>query len=72
MIIQFFKSLYLQKRFFYIAIAIVVLFVLAFIYPVLLIIGKIALIGLAALVLIDIFVLYFVLYFNSKKKSIKK
>ena len=60
MIIQFFKSLYLQKRFFYIAIAIVVLFVLAFIYPVLLIIGKIALIGLAALVLIDIFVLYFV------------
>lgn len=60
MIIRFFKSLYLQKRFFYIATAIVIVFVLAFIYPILLSIGKIALIALAAFVLIDIFVLYFV------------
>lgn len=58
--IRFFKSLYLQKRFFYLATAIVIVFVLAFIYPILLSIGKIALIALAAFVVIDIFVLYFV------------
>ncbi|NQY05751.1 MAG: DUF58 domain-containing protein [Flavobacteriaceae bacterium] len=58
--IRFFKSLYIQKRFFIVIAIMVILFVLAFVVPLLFPILQIGLIIIAVFIVLDIFTLYLV------------
>ena len=57
---MFFKSLYIQNRFFIVIAIVVGVFVCAFIVPFLLVLAKILVLVLAVFTLLDIFTLYFV------------
>ncbi|WP_298479367.1 DUF58 domain-containing protein [uncultured Maribacter sp.] len=57
-VVQFFKNLFLNNRFFYAMFGIIVLFVLSFIFPSLLALSKFLLFVFAVLVLVDVFVLF--------------
>ena len=55
---DFFKSLYIQDRFFYVCLGIVACFILSFIFPKLFYISKLLLLIFSAFSLLDIFILY--------------
>jgi len=57
-LVQFFKDLFLNDRFFYAMFGMVVLFVLSFIFPSLLLLSKFFLFVFIALVLVDVFILF--------------
>ncbi|WP_335964371.1 DUF58 domain-containing protein [Galbibacter sp. PAP.153] len=57
---KFIKSLYIENRFYYLASAIVVMFILSFVVPWLFFISQIALFALGAFFLLDILILFFV------------
>lgn len=56
---KFFRSLYLQNRFFLVIAIIVMIFAVAFVFPVLMYVAKLTLIALGVFVLLDIMTLYF-------------
>ena len=61
-LVQFFKDLFLNNRFFYAMFGIIVLFILSFIFPSLLVLSKLLFFVFVALVFIDVLIL-----FGSKK-----
>ncbi len=55
---EFFKSLYIRERFFYVCLGIILLFIISFIFPKLFYISKLLLLVFTTFTILDIFILY--------------
>ena len=61
-IISFFKNLWFTQRFFALAVFVIVLFVISFVIEIVFLLAQLALVALAVISIVDIFILY-----NSKE-----